>query len=121
MIIVHATTSIALESREAFLEEARRTIAASLAEDGCVTYTCSEDVTSPGTFHWVEEWADLDRFNAHAEAAHHLDFIRALGDETRIVRSTSARAAYYDTEPLDGHRRATMGFSTASNAGHIPR
>lgn len=120
MIIVHATTSIATESRDAFLEEARGAIAASLVESGCVTYTCSEDVTSPGTFHWVEEWADLASFNLHAEAAHHLDFIRALGDQTRIVRSGPPRGAYYEADPLDADRRAAMGFAPASSPGHVP-
>ncbi|MBC2864967.1 putative quinol monooxygenase [Streptomyces mexicanus] len=120
MIIVHGTTHVAPESRDAFLEEAKGTIALSLAEAGCMAYTCSEDITRPGTFHWIEEWADLETFNAHADAAHHLDFIRALADSTRIIRSAPPSGTYFDAEPLDAQRRAAMGFSISSAPGHIP-
>ncbi|MFJ3212626.1 putative quinol monooxygenase [Streptomyces flaveolus] len=120
MIVVHGTTHIAPESRAAFLEAARDTIAISLAEAGCVTYTCAEDITRPGTFHWTEVWADLGAFNAHADAAHHLDFIRTLADTTRIVRAAPPSGAYFDAEPLDAERRAALGFSVSSTPGHVP-
>lgn len=120
MIIVLATTRIASESRDAFLNETKATIEASLAEAGCVTYTCSESITEPGAFNWVEVWADLDTFNSHAEATHHLDYVTALADATYIKRSAPPSGAYYEARHLDAETREAMGFSPASMPGYTP-
>ncbi|MET0953551.1 MAG: putative quinol monooxygenase, partial [Aeromicrobium sp.] len=100
MITIHATTRIAPESRESFVELAAATIADSLAEDGCITYTCAEDLVEPGAFRWVEVWRDLDAFNAHAEARHHVEFIRALSSPDGPRRNGPAEGAFLESVVL---------------------
>ena len=118
MIIIHATTRIAPESREAFLAAARATIADSLKEDGCVTYSLSEDITEPGAFNWIEVWRDLDAFNDHVNAEHHLELLRQLAGP--IQRSGPAHGTTFEARVVDTEEQRRMGFAEASAVGYVP-
>ncbi|MET1132369.1 MAG: putative quinol monooxygenase [Aeromicrobium sp.] len=120
MITVLATTRIASDSIEAFKKLTRDTIAASLVEDGCVAYTCSEDITEPGAFNWVEVWRDLEAFNAHGESQHHLEFLRALGDPEGVQRSGPATGTFLVAEELSHEQRQEMGFTSVVEPNHVP-
>jgi quinol monooxygenase YgiN len=45
-------------------------LAASRAEDGCVTYSYGEDVAEPGLIRVFEVWRDQAAIQAHANSAH---------------------------------------------------
>lgn len=120
MITVLATTHIAPESLDVFKAAVRQTIADSLAEDGCVMYSCSEDLTEPGAFNWVEVWRDVDAFNAHGESPHHLDLLRLLADPKGVHRSGPASGTFWSAEELTAQRRKELGFTPVIEPGHVP-
>ena len=111
MITIHGTTRIALESRAKFIDLASATIADSLLEEGCITYTCSEDIIEPGVFRWVEVWRDLDTFNAHAEAPHHVEFLRALTAPDGAKRSGPAEGVFLESTILTSDDLVRLDFS----------
>jgi quinol monooxygenase YgiN len=117
MITIHATTRIAPESRDVFIRLASATIADSLLEDGCVTYTCAEDIVEPGAFRWVEVWRDLDAFNAHAEAEHHVEFLRAMAAPDGARRSGPPEGTFLEATTLDAAAMDQMGFSPLGRPG----
>ena len=45
-------------------------LAASRAEDGCVTYSYAEDVAEPGLIRVFEAWRDQAAIDAHFQTAH---------------------------------------------------
>lgn len=114
MITIHATTRVAPDSRDHFVRLAAATIAESRLEDGCVAYTCAEDIVEACTFRWVEVWRDLESFNAHAEAAHHVEFLRALGGPDGVRRDGPAEGTYLEASVLDDKARERLGFSRLS-------
>ena len=54
------------EARAALLEVQTATN----ANDGCVHYVFSQDLTDPGLFHLFEYWDNLDNMAAHGKADH---------------------------------------------------
>lgn len=120
MIVVVATTPVAPESVEGFRALAAEQVLASRQEDGCVHYSCSESAVEPGVFHWIEIWRDLAAFNAHAEAPHHLEYLRVLGDGSRVRRAGPASAHYFDADPLDVASLVDRGFSRLAVPNTVP-
>ena len=114
MITIIAATRVAAESHDAFVAIARATIDASRVEEGCLHYSCSEDLSEPGTFRWIEQWRDIATFNAHAESLHHLNFLEQLADPQKVRRSGSAEGQYLDGEKLSPDERLERGFSPMS-------
>jgi quinol monooxygenase YgiN len=49
-------------------------VAASNAEDNCVTYILSWDVTQPNRINLLEAWTDADAHFAHTQQQHTLDW-----------------------------------------------
>lgn len=47
-----------------------RMVAASNAEDGCLLYAYSQDLTDPGLIRISEKWRDRAALKAHFETAH---------------------------------------------------
>ncbi len=45
-------------------------LAASRAEDGCITYSYAEDVAEPGLIRVFEAWRDQGAIDAHFKTAH---------------------------------------------------
>jgi quinol monooxygenase YgiN len=120
VITIVATTHIDLACVDTFTVAARETIAASLVEDGCIAYSCSQDVTDPGAFNWIEIWRDLDAYNALGESPQHLDFLRLLADPGRVRRSGPATGMFMQAEELSAERRKEMGFTPVVEPGHVP-
>lgn len=102
MFLVSATTYVSPESREAFMELARKAIEASRKEDGCIAYTCSADFTDPTAFHWFEAWRDVEAFNAHAQSPHHREFVAQLTVSGKVQRSRDSEAHYFEAGEI-GH------------------
>jgi quinol monooxygenase YgiN len=119
MITIVAATYIEWDSREEFIKLAAQTVEESLKEDGCIAYSCAEDIREPGTFRWIEVWRDLEAFNAHAEAVHHRDFLSAVGTPGGPQRSASPEGIFFDARALTPEERDDMGFSPHSRPATI--
>lgn len=53
---------------------------ATRAEDGCVTYTFSADVSDPGRFWLQEQWRDQSSIDAHMAQPHLAELMAAMGE-----------------------------------------
>ena len=49
-------------------------------EDGCQHYAFTADLTDPGRFHLIEQWASLAANEAHVQTEHFPVFLTQLGD-----------------------------------------
>ncbi len=49
------------------------------AEEGCEHYAFSADLTDPGRFHLIEQWASLAANEAHVQTPHFPRFLEQLG------------------------------------------
>lgn len=100
MIILIATTRITAQTKDTFMELARVTVETSRAEDGCVSYDCSADLKDPLTFRSTEVWRDAAALDAHRSAAHHVQFMADLQDESKVERMPGPAPAYYEATPV---------------------
>ena len=92
MIYVIATIDLAPGTREAFLAEFRKNLAAVRAEDGCIAYGPAGDAetgfptqfkTGPDRVTVMEQWASVDALKAHAAAPHMKTYRVAVKDMVR--------------------------------------
>lgn len=92
MIYVIATIDLAPGTREAFLAEFRKNLAAVRAEDGCIAYGPAVDAetgfptqfkTGPDRVTVMEQWASVDALKAHAAAPHMKTYRVAVKDLVR--------------------------------------
>lgn len=89
MIIIGGTIQYESDDREALLAAIRRMIAASQAEDGCIAYEVSADLSDPDTLHLFEVWESAAHLDAHANSPHFKVFetdIRPSFVKTNIKR-----------------------------------
>ncbi|MGH6663974.1 MAG: putative quinol monooxygenase [Pseudolabrys sp.] len=78
MIYVIAELSIKAGSAEKAAAAARQAVAATVKEDGCITYDMHLSVSDPTRLVVVERWASRDALNAHLQTPH-LKTWRAAG------------------------------------------
>ena len=95
MLIVTGT----IEVPEGALDKARPAIrdmvAATLAEEGCITYGFWQDLEVPGRLRVYEEWRDRAALEAHFQSAHMAAFretLGALGPVSRHIVAIEAGA-----------------------------
>ena len=76
------------------IDEARKVmeqiVGASLAEEGCLTYSYAEDVTEPGLFRVFETWETRAALDAHFATPHMQEWVAArakLGFADRRIRA----------------------------------
>jgi quinol monooxygenase YgiN len=69
-ILIAGTVRVPPESLERFRPHMERMLAASRAEDGCVTYSYAIDVADPGLVRVFEAWRDQAAIDAHFQAPH---------------------------------------------------
>ncbi|MFM7404436.1 MAG: putative quinol monooxygenase [Erythrobacter sp.] len=70
MLIVLAKAQVgeaALEAAKAVIADM---VAASNAEEGCITYAFTQDLVQPGIIHIVEKWTDEAALAAHFATPH---------------------------------------------------
>ena len=79
MIVVSGEITIDPADREAALEVTAAMVAATLDEEGCVTYGFWADPVDPGRFRVFEEWESMDALVAHFGQPHMATFLEALG------------------------------------------
>lgn len=70
MIQVAGSFRVPVENLEAIRPLMRAVIAATVQEDGCLTYSYAEDVSEPGLIRVFEQWRDGDCLAAHFTTAH---------------------------------------------------
>lgn len=99
MLIVLGTAKLgegALEAGRAALETM---VAASRAEEGCIDYAYSLDLSDPSILRITEKWADEAALAAHFQTPHMAAFQQALG-EIAVTITEVARYQADDGAPL---------------------
>jgi quinol monooxygenase YgiN len=79
MLILRAQFTINAGTREAFFEHMEALINASLAEDGCISFGCYEDVLVRNEVIVLAEWSSRDALDQHETSAHVAAFKAAAG------------------------------------------
>src|SRR6478672_9501006 len=69
-IIIAGTVRVPLEKLASLKPHQLAMLAASRAEDGCLTYSYGEDVAEPGLIRVFEAWRDQAAIDAHFKAPH---------------------------------------------------
>lgn len=80
MIVVIAKVSVKPERKQELLKLAEGVIAATRAEEGCISYTLLDNPYDPGGCLFVEEWTDLPALQKHAASAHIADWRKQSRD-----------------------------------------
>jgi quinol monooxygenase YgiN len=94
MIIVMGKLRIDAEAIEAALPAARKVVAATQAEEGCLQYDYSRDIADPELFHITERWTSREALGAHLKTAHVAEWIAVL--QTLTMKERHIRL--YDTD-----------------------
>ncbi len=69
-ILIAGTVRVPPENLDRFKPHMERMLAASRAEDGCITYSYAIDVADPGLVRVFEAWRDQSAIEAHFKAPH---------------------------------------------------
>ena len=85
MIYVIVEMRIRLEMAEKAFAAARQAVAATVKEDGCISYDVHQSVSDPSRLVLVERWASRDALSHHLDTPH-LKAWRAAGAEFIIDR-----------------------------------
>ena len=85
MIYVIAELRIKPGTADKAFAEARKAVAATVEEDGCIFYDMHQSVTDPTKLVVVERWASREALSRHMETPH-LKAWRAAGAEFVIER-----------------------------------
>ncbi|MEI6641873.1 MAG: putative quinol monooxygenase [Novosphingobium sp.] len=94
MIIVMGKLRIDAEAIEAALPAARKVVAATQSEDGCIQYDYSRDISDPEIFHITERWTSREALAAHLKTPHVAEWIAVLSGMTMKERNIRI----YDTD-----------------------
>ncbi len=93
-ILIAGTVRVPPENLAAFKPHMLAMLAASRAEDGCITYSYAEDVAEPGLIRVFEAWRDQAAIDAHFQAPHVADWRAAwpqfgVGDRQLSIYETA--------------------------------
>lgn len=80
MYILHVYFKVAPEKRDEFLENAKRVVAGTVAEEGCISYHLYEDTVEANTFILVEKWRDAESLKLHEQTPHFQEFVGGIND-----------------------------------------
>ena len=72
MILITGTVRLHADKLDAARPHLRALIEATRREDGCIAYSYSEDLETPGLIHVFEIWRDGEALHAHHNAPHFL-------------------------------------------------
>ena len=61
-------------AEEQLLEECRKLVAPTLAEEGCINYDMHRSVEDPGTIMFYENWTNRQLWERHMESQHLQEF-----------------------------------------------
>jgi len=74
MLVIAGTISLDPAKRDDAIAAAVEMMEETRKEPGCISYTFSADLTSPGDFRIFEEWESQDALDAHFKAPHMAKF-----------------------------------------------
>lgn len=94
MIIVMGKLRIDADAIEGALPAARKVVAATQAEEGCIQYDYSRDISDPEIFHITERWTSREALGAHLKTPHVAEWIEILSALTMKER----HIRIYDTD-----------------------
>ena len=77
MVIIAGTVRVPPENAPALRPHQDAMLAASRAEDGCLTYSYAIDVQDPGLIRVFEVWRDQAAIDAHFKAPHMATWLAA--------------------------------------------
>ncbi len=80
MLIVSGIISVAPASHDRMVELLGPLVAATLAEEGNLTYGMWPHPTEPGVFRVYEEWEAAEPMGAHMASEHMATFLAAMGE-----------------------------------------
>jgi quinol monooxygenase YgiN len=91
MIVITGKAAVAPANRDAILKIGLEQVKNSRAEAGCLSYAMYEDVQSPNTFFFYEEWKDQAAVDFHFKQSYCLAFIKrarelALNPPELVIR-----------------------------------
>jgi quinol monooxygenase YgiN len=69
-VLIAGTVRVPPQNLERFRPHMERMLAASRAEDGCLTYSYAVDVADPGLIRVFEAWRDQAAIDAHFQTPH---------------------------------------------------
>ena len=73
-ILIAGTVRVPPQNLADFKPHMAAMLAASRAEDGCLTYSYAEDVAEPGLIRVFEAWRDRAALDAHFQTPHMADW-----------------------------------------------
>lgn len=97
MIQINGTIQLApgtVAAKPDVVEAIRAMVAASRAEEGCITYTFAQDMSDPDVLIIYEQWRDLEALGAHGASAHMAEFRKVLAANPPV----SASLRRYETD-----------------------
>ena len=77
MIVIGGTIQFEAEDQDVLFEKIRQMMADSQAEDGCLVYEFSPDISKPNILHLYEVWETAESLEAHGQSAHMAAFKEA--------------------------------------------
>ena len=80
MLLVIGTIRVAPEAVARVRPVMDELVTATQLEDGCVEYSCAEDLLEPGVLHVKEIWRDQAALDRHFKAPHIARAGAAMGD-----------------------------------------
>ena len=92
MVIVLGQMRAPVENLERLRVMMAPVVAATLAEDGCLSYAYAEDLLDPGLIRLSEVWRDQAAFDAHLAQPHLAAWIR----DRETLGVHDRRLAFYD-------------------------
>lgn len=97
MIKIVAVQYIHAEHRATFLNLAKELIKKSNEEAGCIFYQLFEDVKTPNTFVFLEDWKSQKAIDEHNKSAH---FIQIVPQFTPLQKEPAHVTVYKDIPEL---------------------
>lgn len=83
MLIIEGWLKLAAGEFDKVTDAARAMVAATLQEEGCLTYAFSRDINDPDLIRIAERWETAEALAAHGKSAHMAEFNKAMGSVTR--------------------------------------
>ena len=78
-IIVTGTIDLDPAKRDSFIEVATECMEATRAEEGNEVYAFTADLSDPGRFYVIEQWASQEAMDTHMATPHLAAFMGAMG------------------------------------------
>ena len=95
MVIIGGTIQFSTENQEKLFDLIRQMMADSQAEEGCIAYEFSLDLSTPDILHLYEVWETAEVLKLHSESAHMAAF-----RESAFPSFASTDIQRYDAEPV---------------------